>query len=525
MAVIILPKSTWDLTATTSSSAVIGDQRVLFIGQQVTDSSDDGVLVKDIGSSGEEDSLFGEQCILSEAIRQFRAINSTTTIDAIPYNDDGSAVAATGSIAFTGTATEDGVLTLYVQSKTKYALSLTIPSGATANDLASDFTDLINAESDILATAVFNSGVDSTDLTAVNGGTQLNTLGLWMEGSVSGLAFDITGMNGGATDPDISNFSAQVSNIRYQSVLAPLFGLSDVKSFLDGRFNSTGVVLDGVSFMGQTSDSTTVQATALSMNSGSMLLLVNKSVSKTDDAGNTFYAGSSLFELDMSLCAQDVAIRTKRFTKDQNIARYLVGSAGSGNSFGGPWLAGVPYQNTPFSNLEVIESEYGWTSDEQEDLNNNGCMFLGNNASLTSIISGQAITTYTTNTLGQSDTSFKFLNTVDTGSVIREFYYNSNLTEYAQAVMTTGDIIPNAKQVNPSAFTAFQVGLYSTLANDSNYALAQAGSDALSFYKENLTVAFDLTTGTITTTMDVPIVSQVRTIDGTVNITFDTTTS
>lgn len=75
--------------------------------------------------------------------------------------------------------------------------------------------------------------------------------------------------------------------------------------------------------------------------------------------------------------------------------------------------------------------------------------------------------------------------------------------------------------VNKSMFEAYTDRLFGELTGP-DFVLCQAGEVALKFFKKNRDVALDMATGTITVNMLVPIVTQVRTIIGTIKIAFST---
>jgi phage tail sheath gpL-like len=516
MSIISLPKTTFNLTVE-NQPVSNAPQRVLFLGQQVDDTSADGVLVTNIQPNGQEDALFGRRSMLASMIRAFRVVNTLSEVDAIPLNDNASSVGATATITFTGTeATAATTFTVSIQSEYFYNFEISVSEGDLTTDIAAKLDTAINASDTLLVTSTDNVDGSITLSVSFNGEVG-NSISVNIVGTIPGIVITNTAFASGTLNPDISTILDQVDTIRYQTIVYPSqYDKATIAAFLNTRFNATNNVLDGVAITQQTDASVDLQTDALALDSQSMVILGNKPVSSAP------YFGSSLFEFD-PVCASYVAgIRSLRLTENANISNLLVGGAGAGNSFGGAWLAAVPYHNTPVSPLPVISSQLGWSTSEQTQLNNNGICFLGNNISRNEIIFGDMVTTYLTNSQGLSDTSFKYLNTVDTGSQIREYFYNNNKEQYAQAVLTAGDIVPLSKQVNVAAFNAFQVSLYVTL-SQSPYALVVSGSDGVNFFKQNIMTTVNYEEGIISTTMIVPIVTQVRGINGTLQIAFNLT--
>lgn len=521
MTVISTPKTTFAITSA-PQTVENAPQQVLFVGQFTGTAVTAGSLVKNIGSAGEESALFGQRSMLATMIREFRKINTVSRVDAIPLADPGG-VAATSDILFAGTATEDGSLTFYVQSRELHKFEVPVSNLDTAEDISNALAALITADTTVLVTAS-DVTADTTELTASFLGTEGNSIGLQLVGSVAGITVTMPPMAGGTLSPTTAGIFSVVGDIRYQTVVWPSsYTKSDVTGFLDPRFNPTGQVLDGVAISAETDSAANLITSVSTLNSESFTLLGNKTVSIADNN-----EGSALFEFNPTISSQFAAIRALRLTPGQNIASFLVGG-GLTNAFGGPSRASTPYHNTPFSLLPIIELEEGWSLTEQDQLKAGGVSFLGNNTALNTVIAGDIVTTYLTNSAGDPDETFKFLNYVDTASNIREFYWNNNKSQYAQTVLTDGDLVPGINMANANSIAAFQEQLYSELAGiDANgvlYGLTQAGKSAQDFFSQNLLVTVALETGTVTISAKVPIVTQLREIDGTLQIVFDINTA
>lgn len=518
MASISKPDNTFALTAV-PPPIDNAPQRVLIIGQQETDKSTDAVLIKNISPDGAEDALFGRQTMLATAIRSFREINTITQVDAIPLNDP-AGLEAEAVVTITGTALIDTTITFFIQNK-KFAFPLDVTKDDTNLVLAASLTAAINADDTVLVTAIDN--VDGTlDVKATNVGTENNSLTIeFQQAAVSGYTIGLGGgFAGGTAVPDISTILNQVNNIRYQSIIYPAsYDKTVIRDFLDSRFNVTNAVLDGVGFTSEVGTRAALEAIALPIDSLSMVLLGNQEVSTSTVLGSK--EGAALFAYNLSIAAYMVALRTLRLTEGANVANIVSGPL---TQFGGPQFAAIPYFNTPVEVLSVIEEEEGWTRNQQESLNTNGVSFLGNNTSNTRIILGAMVTTYLTNEQGQSDKTFKFLNTVDTGSNIREFYVNNNNEEFAQSELTSGDIVPGSRLVDIASFNGFQESLYKELSVQP-FVLTVAGDDALDFFKNNISTTADFAAGKLSPIMTVPINTQLREIDATLRITFDINTS
>ena len=127
------------------------------------------------------------------------------------------------------------------------------------------------------------------------------------------------------------------------------------------------------------------------------------------------------------------------------------------------------------------------------------------------------VTTYLTDMAGNADTSFKFLNTVDQMSVIREFYVTNLRTRYAQSRLTRGALTAGFGIENEESITGFCVELYQEL---SAQVITESGNEALQDYKDKLSVVLNLAAGRVTINQKPLLVGQIRIIIGTVQVNF-----
>ena len=132
---------------------------------------------------------------------------------------------------------------------------------------------------------------------------------------------------------------------------------------------------------------------------------------------------------------------------------------------------------------------------------------------------GEVVTTYKNDSAGNPDTSFKFLNYVDTASAAREYFWNNLKKRFAQSRLTEGDLIRGRDIANALSIEAYLTELYADL---SELTILQAGETALQFFNDNISVTLDLSLGKATVTMIVPIVTQLRTINVSMQLAFTT---
>jgi len=355
-------------------------------------------------------------------------------------------------------------------------------------------------------------------LTSVHPGEEANSTPLRIIQNVAGISVDITSFTGGVGTIVIPTIEDLVGDVRYQTIVYPsTYPIETIKTFLDDRFNATNIILDGVAIITATDSDDNLINLASSIDSLSVCLFGNKKVSQDS------IKGGALVENNLTMSSYVAAIKSLRLTEGSNIARYLVGN-GISNTFGGTYMAAVPYHNTPIAELSIIVNNYGWSRTQQDALNNGGVSVLGNNSSISSIIMGDIVTTYLTNSAGLTDNTFKYLNYVETSSAVREYFFNNNKQQYAQTTLTDGDLIQGLRQANANSIGNYQYSLYETLSG-SSYGLVMSGNAPFNYFKQNLSVSVDMANGLADISMIVPIVSQLRGINGTVQISFSVTQS
>lgn len=491
-------------------------QRVLIIGQKTSvGTATSGQLQESIPNDGSESELFGDNSQVAEMIRAFKRYNKNTQLSAIGLSDNVSGVAAVGDVTFTGTASSDGQYTIYLGSRKNYTFVIDIANGTTATATGALLAAAINANTQVPVTAVNTAG--AVELTAVNQGTVANFIGIQVVGTVAGLSVSITKMTGGATNPVLTGIFDVVGNVRYQTIVGPAqYGTTFYTDFLDQRFNVENNILDGVAILSLTDTYANLITAQNAVNSQSLCIADNRL------RNDPLYKGSDLFELDYNIAAQFAALRSLRLTEGTDITNYVVAPQAN-EQVGGVSKASLPYANTPFTWLPVIDIGKGWSLEEEEALNASGGFIFSNNTARSLIVVSRVVTTYKTDTLGQADTTFKYLNLVDTGSAVRSLYFDNYKQRFAQTRLSTGDVQPNSAMVNTDTISAYSVGLYVTF-SDQQFLLTVAGDGSLSFYKSNLVVEItNFNLGQVRVQMKILIVTQLRDIVMPIVIAFSTT--
>ncbi len=490
--------------------------RVLFVGQKVSGgTATAGAVTQDIGNDSEWDTLFGATSHIASMIRNFRRINQITQIDAVAYADHGSGVAATGTIALTGPATATGTMVVTIGSNYDHKYDITVTSADSATTIGAAIEAAINADTKAQFTASASTG--TVTITAVNKGTIGNEIAIRVENAPTGVGVTITGMASGATNPAITGLETAIDGVRYHTIVFPgSWSLSTLDTILDNRFNATNIILDGVAIATKMDTYANLASFATSFNQPLLAVFGNAKVSA---AGRL--VGGAIVELSDNISAQVAAIRALRLTQDANIARFVTGNNGPKDTRGGPHLASLPFFNTPFSYLPLIKQGDGFTRAQIEALQLVGVSCLGNNIARNMLIAGEVVTTYTTDSAGNTDPSFKYIEYVDTISGIREYFFNNTRAQYAQCRLTDGALVPGYNMANADSIKAYLAGLYLDLSGI-GYVLTRGGEANFKYFKDNCVVSLDLETGTVNVDLIVPIVVQLRTLLATVRIAFNT---
>ncbi len=494
-------------------------QKVLFIHQKIAAGTAlPDTLVQNILNDGSEDTLFGRKSMLAYLVREFKKVNKNTRVDAIVLDDAIGSVKASATITISvsgGITTKTGLVKATVLSEKNFTFSVQANIGSTPTTIAGNIAATINADLDGPFTA--SNVADVITITASNGGLFGNKFGVSFESEHSEVTGVVVGFSGGTTEAFPNGTFDLVENERYQSIVAELSyfnssGLmTELVDFLDPRFNSENRILDGVGIVTVVDSFSDFLSIFADNDSPSLVIIPNKEII------NSQKDASAIFEFSTAISGHAAAIRSLRLTEEANISSIVTATVGSLDSLGGKEIASLPYFNTPFSNLTVIDIENEFSQDEFEQLEDAGFWTLGNNLARNSIISGQAITTNKT-TGGVPNTTFRFLNSVDTSSVIREFFFNNAKARFAQTRLTEGSLVNNRSIANEASIRAFFIGIFSELQG----VLIQDGEDSRSFFIQNLEVVLDVANGKVSVEMSVPIVGQIREIVANMKIVFST---
>ncbi|WP_299377296.1 phage tail sheath subtilisin-like domain-containing protein [uncultured Kiloniella sp.] len=219
-----------------------GNYRALLIGQRFAVAPiavNTPVLVSSADQAGQ---YFGKGSMLHRMVTAYIKNNDYTELWCVALDDDGSGVAATGSIKVDAGASASGTDNLYIAGqRIRYGVASTDTPAALATAIAAAIT----ADSNLPVAAVVNGSDNSqVDFTARHKGEVGNGIDIRRnyygvvggEVSPTGLDISITAMSGGSGNPDISTAVAAVGDEPYRFIgmaYTDAANLAVMQTFLD----------------------------------------------------------------------------------------------------------------------------------------------------------------------------------------------------------------------------------------------------------------------------------------------------
>ena len=491
--------------------------KILFVGQKIPAGSvTDGALVNDVhlNTAAELAGLFGAGAMLTTMINAGVAVNPVTQMDAIALGDGTSPALCT--IIASGTATAVGVLTINVASRTDFSVDVTVLSGDTADDVATAIDDAIDLLTSFPVTSA--AVTDTVTLTTKSLGGWGNTLGIEVTGDVPGITMTTTAFAGGGANPSLTNVFDVIEDLRYQIIIWPgHYDLDVVTNLLEGRWNVNNQLLDGFAISFITDTLANVRSAVAARNQLTLSIGCDELIS---DGGNN-YRGGAIFDIPTSLASRIGSIIGLRLTPGANVSQIVDSRSGLDDNFGGVALASLPYFNSLVPTAPVSDDGKGFSEQEIREINTDGGFVIGNNRPRTDVIMGEIYTTYKTDSAGNSDASFRFLNYVNTISGIGEFMFLNLKSDYKNFRLTDSDDLQAGRNVtNENAIRGKFIQYYNTL-SETDFMLTRGGFVNEQFFRDNLVVTIDFATGVVNANMRTPIVTQLREITGNIQITFN----
>lgn len=236
------------------ANTAAGTQRALIIGQITAGATLAANVPVQSTSVAEARTGAGAGSMLAAMIAAYRANDAFGEVWYLPVADDGAAVAATGSLTFSGTATAAGTVSLYVAGQ---LVSVGIASGATAAQVAASTAAAITASPDLPVTAAVDGGTPArVNLTAKNKGALGNEIDLRVnyrgapggEALPAGISLAVSAMSGGATNPALATALAALGTMPFDFIVSPYSDTASIAAITallgdaNGRWSPTAQI-------------------------------------------------------------------------------------------------------------------------------------------------------------------------------------------------------------------------------------------------------------------------------------------
>jgi len=455
---------------------------------------------------------FGTNSELTNRIfRTLTNLNGLVSVWVVPLSSALYATNATFSMPITGTATQAGTINLQLVDAYNYSIAVTVNIGDTASVVAGNIGTAISQLSSIMPFQTTVSGGTIT-FTATDPGTLGNKYTIGFTGTIpAGLTVPVGQFSGGTIDPSNTNIFTNVSSTRFHAISWPWqTNYTTLNSFLTARNVISNAFLQGIGYIGYDDTETNIH-NALNgtsvVNSQNLVFMGNQQISGV----------SQIITPPDLRVAEFISILALRMTAGAPISQYIASTATSDQT-GGPGLASLPLFNTPLQYTQVANSSNLFTGVQQASNIVDGYTTIGVNANGSSAIMGQVVTTYKTNTAGVVDPSFHYLEYVITGYTSLEIIYNQQKSDFAVSRLSGGNLIPNVSMANQQSIQNELLSIYNTLSN--TYPLLAAGKAGVQLFLNNLNIVLNFSTGTVTESGILPLVTQLRTINQTFQINY-----
>jgi phage tail sheath gpL-like len=239
--------------------------RALLIGQKITAGTGTADALYRVTSADDVVTYAGRGSMLHRMALAYFAANKSTETWIGVLADDGSGVAATGTMTVTGPATAAGTLALYIGGT---LVRVAVTSGMTANQCATAIgaaVGLVGGSTNLPVYAAVSTNV--VTLHAKNKGECGNDIDVRLnyqgEKTPAGIAVAIVGMASGATNPDLDGLIATLGD-QWFHVLAHPYTDATSLTALEAELSSRNGPLRMV-------DGVAITATALSYSSAATL--------------------------------------------------------------------------------------------------------------------------------------------------------------------------------------------------------------------------------------------------------------
>lgn len=372
--------------------------KTLVVGQRLSAGTKAELTLQIISSEAQAREYFGAGSQLHAMLDKYLKNDKVTEVHAIAVNDHASGVAATGKISFTGPATADGVVSLYIGGR---LFSLGVTSGQTATQIAAAMVALIQATPLSYVTAAVNgTNAYECDVTAKNKGLVGNKIDIRLnyqleEKLPAGVAATITAMASGAQNPDLTNLMAALPDSQYNVIVHPWLDASCLSKIEAELLDRWGPIrqIDGVAM-----------------------------TASLDSLGNLTTLGNSRNSKHSSIMGPAMSAPNPGW---EYAAAYAGQAAKSGQQD-----PARPLQTLPLIDILVPAVGEQFSLQERNNLLFDGIATAKADGSNSGMLIERAITTYQTNSVGAPDTAYLDVTTLFTTSFLRYDFRVTIQTKY-----------------------------------------------------------------------------------------------
>ncbi len=424
-----------------------GLSRQILMGRALASSPLAALKPQNIGSA-DPNYLAGKGSMLADMIAWARAGNPTGELWVINVGDPVGGVAATGSLAITGTATQSGTLVRYVAGE-RYSVPVALND--TAAVVAANLAAKINAgytrfNRRMGAPVVATAATGTVTLTANHTGTEYNGVRIetGLDGDeleIPGLTVAITAMSGGTGEVDMAAALAAFAATQFDWICGPYASIAQLNAARDfladsgaGRWAPT-VGLDGH---------------YITAANGNLSTLTTLGGARNDR--HTSIIGCLNYPHPLWSIVAGVGGLTA-FSK--NLGRALTEAVEIAR----------PLQTIVVTGLRPPKAlSDRWALADRDSLYHNGMSALSINADGTVAIE-RILTTYQFNAYGSADITFLGVETMAIAAYVKRYLRLIVTSTYPRCVLK--DINPNGTQgvVTPSQIRSTLIHAYTQLCN------------------------------------------------------------
>ena len=520
-------KPNLDITLKGKTVAGILGRNDLIIGTVLSTLSGAGKLTQNLQdkTAAELTTLFGSNTHIRGCIDKWMLTNKKySRLDVLAHSiDDVYCDPSVGKVTFTGTAaTAAGSFDVSVVSDKDFKATIPIVVGDTPTTIGDKLVAAVGVAYFPKFPCTASNSTGDVSFTTVDLGLIGLTYSIKVKGYAAGISVAVTAFADGTGVPH--TYATLSGNTRYAGVLLTedlkAAKLSTYLTFFEARFNVTNKIMDGVLFASLNDTLANINTTLADYTTYKCMVFAGNKpyVALSDDVflENEYRTGNIICHPTDWTLAEFMGCRSIRLETGAPVSD-IVTASGLDN-VGGIAHASLPYFNTPLAYTPAENPDLLFSEDSKVILEGYGYTVIDTNSAGSAAIMGSVPTTYSLDSLGNADTTFGYLEFVDTGSVCREYIFNAGKIDLAQQRLTNGDLQEGRNIQNAGSIESLIMKYVAYLIDKS---LVQGGSEIVAAIAKTVVVTLTLSTRTAAVQMDLPIVTQFGTMTMTINLVFD----